>query len=128
METSPIAPEPPPTPPAPNWREQKARFKEHLNALARQVEQQGADEQFRAYLAGYARFWRYSFWNYHFIRWACPLATSVRGQREWESAGRSIKPGAKGIAILAPGRHWPAGGFKSLAFCRNRKVKRAGRR
>jgi hypothetical protein len=64
-----------------------------------------------AFLSGCARLWNYSVWNHHFIRMASPHAISVRGRRDWEAAGRTIKPGEKGHRHSAPLRHGLGSGF-----------------
>jgi antirestriction protein ArdC len=49
-----------------------------------------------------ARFHRYSASNVMLIRVQRPDATRVAGYRKWQSLGRQVKRGEKGIAILAP--------------------------
>jgi len=54
------------------------------------------------YLAAMARFHTYSFGNVMLIARQKPQATNVAGIRTWNSLGRFVKRGEKGILILAP--------------------------
>ena len=54
------------------------------------------------YLNAMARFHQYSFGNIMLIARQKPLATRVAGIRAWNSLGRFVKRGEKGIMILAP--------------------------
>ena len=49
-----------------------------------------------------ARFHTYGFGNVMLIARQKPDATHVAGFRTWNSLGRFVKPGEKGILILAP--------------------------
>src|SRR5437667_11876483 len=49
-----------------------------------------------------ARFHNYSFGNIMLIARQKPQATNVAGIRTWNSLGRFVKRGEKGIMILAP--------------------------
>ena len=54
------------------------------------------------YLTAMARFHNYSFGNIMLIARQRPTATRVAGIRTWNSLGRFVKRGEKGILILAP--------------------------
>src|SRR5581483_7520720 len=64
--------------------------------------QAGKSEALTSYLAAMARFRKYSLFNLMLILQACPNATRVAGYRTWQSLGRYVKKGEKGIMILAP--------------------------
>ena len=55
-----------------------------------------------AWLAASRRFHDYSSSNVFLILSQRPEATQVAGYRTWQSLGRQVKKGAKGIAVLAP--------------------------
>lgn len=95
------------------WRKVRASLREHLEQLAQQVDEAAGDREFMAMLDGAARLWRYSPFNQFWIRAQRPGATSVRGRREWEAAGRPVLEGEQQIIIFAPRSHgqgspWPA--------------------
>jgi len=54
------------------------------------------------YLAAMAKFRNYSFGNIMLIARQKPDATNVAGFRAWNSLGRFVRRGEKGISILAP--------------------------
>ena len=54
------------------------------------------------YLGAMAKFHTYSFGNIMLIARQKPDATNVAGIRTWNSLGRFVKRGEKGILILAP--------------------------
>ena len=56
----------------------------------------------REFLAVAARFHRYSADNIMLILAQAPEATRVAGYRRWQSLGRQVRKGERGIAILAP--------------------------
>jgi len=62
----------------------------------------GHSEALRQYLSAMAKFRTYSFLNILLILKACPNAGRVGGYRTWQSLGRQVKQGEKGIMILAP--------------------------
>ena len=70
----------------------------------------GESEVLTQYLNAMARFHTYSFGNIMLIARQKPTATRVAGIRTWNSLGRFVKRGEKGILILAPmvGRKRPA--------------------
>lgn len=63
---------------------------------------QGNSETLTQYLATMARFHRYSYCNNLLIFFQKPEAQRVAGFATWKKMGRWVKPGEKGIAILAP--------------------------
>lgn len=82
--------------------------KSTLERLANEVDSCLRDEGFREVLRSMARFWRYSLFNQWLIRRQRPGATRVAGRGTWASLGRRVRPGARGISIMAPSRR--AGG------------------
>lgn len=76
-------------------------IRENVKFLIEQLEA-GHSETLTAYLNAMARFHNYSFGNVLLIARQKPDATHVAGIRTWNSLGRFIKRGEKGIAILAP--------------------------
>ena len=62
----------------------------------------GHSEALTRYLAAMAKFRAYSFLNVLLILKQCPNAGRVAGYRTWQSFGRQVKKGEKGIMILAP--------------------------
>ena len=62
----------------------------------------GQSEALTRYLAAIAKFRTYSFLNVLLILKACPNASRVAGYKTWQSFGRQVKQGEKGILILAP--------------------------
>jgi antirestriction protein ArdC len=62
----------------------------------------GRSEVLTQYLAAMAKFHSYSFGNVMLIARQKPDATNVAGLRTWNSLGRFVRRGEKGIFILAP--------------------------
>lgn len=62
----------------------------------------GKSEALTRYLGAIAKFRTYSFLNVLLILKACPNASRVAGYKTWQSFGRQVKQGEKGILILAP--------------------------
>jgi hypothetical protein len=62
----------------------------------------GHSEVLTQYLGTMARFHTYSFGNVMLIARQKPDASNVAGIRTWNSLGRFVKRGEKGILILAP--------------------------
>lgn len=59
----------------------------------------------------------YSIRNGLLILWQKPAATKCAGFHDWKSAGRSVKKGSTGAAILVPiGKHMNAEGEEKLRF------------
>ncbi len=59
-------------------------------------------DRWRQFLAVTARFHRYSLNNVLLILLQAPHATRVAGYRRWQSLGRQVRRGERGIAIFAP--------------------------
>jgi len=72
-----------------------------IGQLAESLER-GQSEGLKDYLAAMARFPRYSLHNILLIMAQRPGATRVAGYRTWNSLGRQVHRGAKGILIFAP--------------------------
>src|SRR5579859_3009222 len=81
--------------------EVNTRTKEAVDFLVAALES-GHSEVLTAYLGAMARFHTYSFGNIMLIARQKPDATHVAGLRTWNSLGRFVKRGEKGIFILAP--------------------------
>jgi hypothetical protein len=64
--------------------------------------QRGHSETLKTYLSTIARFHRFSWNNALLIQHQCPHATHVAGFRTWQTLGRQIIKGSKGIMIFAP--------------------------
>jgi hypothetical protein len=77
------------------------RTKEAVDFLVAALES-GHSEVLTAYLGAMAKFHTYSFGNILLIARQKPDATNVAGLRAWNSLGRFVKRGEKGIFILAP--------------------------
>jgi hypothetical protein len=75
--------------------------KEAVDFLVAALES-GHSEVLAAYLGAMAKFHTYSFGNIMLIARQKPDATNVAGLRTWNSLGRFVKRGEKGIFILAP--------------------------
>lgn len=75
----------------------KQAFDELVEALVR-----GESQQLKEYLKVMGRFHRYSFFNQMLIMTQRKDAQQVAGFGTWKKLGRSVKKGAKGIAIMAP--------------------------
>lgn len=79
--------------------EKVAEAHERLSSM---VEAMVSGDDWRAMLAVAAKFHRYSFRNICLIVSQAPEATQVAGYRSWQSMGRQVRKGERGIAILAP--------------------------
>lgn len=73
----------------------RERFAAAIDALV-------SSERWTAWLESRARFHDYSFGNVMLIAFQRPDATQVAGYKAWQSMGRQVRKGEKGIAILAP--------------------------
>src|ERR1700720_3747730 len=62
----------------------------------------GHSEALTRYLSAMAKFRNYSVLNVMLILKQCPNAGRVAGYRTWQSFGRQVKQGEKGIMIFAP--------------------------
>ena len=74
---------------------------EAINQLAEALNA-GKSEALTRYLLAMAKFRAYSIFNVLLILRQCPDAGRVAGYRAWQSLGRHVKKGEKGIMILAP--------------------------
>jgi ribosomal protein L35AE/L33A len=79
----------------------KNKTKDAVDYLVQSLES-GHSEVLTQYLGTIARFHTYSFGNVMLIARQKPDATNVAGIRTWNSLGRFVKRGEKGILILAP--------------------------
>jgi hypothetical protein len=80
----------------------KDRLAEAHERLTDAVEHLVSGEDWQQMLALAARLHRYSPNNCMLIRAQRPDATMLGGYRRWQSLGRQVRKGEKGIAILAP--------------------------
>ena len=79
----------------------KNKTKDAVDYLVQSLES-GQSDVLTQYLAAMARFHTYSFGNVMLIARQKPDATNVAGIRTWNSLGRFVKRGERGILILAP--------------------------
>jgi hypothetical protein len=77
------------------------KTKEAVNYLVQSLEA-GQSSVLTQYLGAMAKFRNYSFGNVMLIARQKPDATNVAGLRTWNSLGRFVRRGEKGIFILAP--------------------------
>jgi hypothetical protein len=70
--------------------------------LAQAVDTLVASESWQAWLNSRATFHTYSLGNTMLIAFQRPDASLVAGFKSWQSMGRHVRKGEKGIAILAP--------------------------
>ena len=77
------------------------RTKDAVSYLVEALES-GQSEVLTQYLSAMGRFHNCSFGNIMLIARQKPDATNVAGLRTWNSLGRFVKRGEKGILILAP--------------------------
>jgi N-terminal domain of anti-restriction factor ArdC len=78
------------------------RITESIASLAAITDTVRQSEMFKSWLLTMSRFHSYSWNNQMLIYIQRPNATRVAGFHAWKAVGRSVKKGAKGIAILAP--------------------------
>lgn len=88
--------------PTDRTKELRQRIDNSLDTLARAVDEVRASDTFKAYLDMQARFHRYSWCNSLLILSQCPSASQVAGYRTWQSLGRQVRKGERGITIFAP--------------------------
>src|ERR1700758_699730 len=79
----------------------KSKTKDAIDYLVHSLES-GHSEVLTQYLGAMASFHTYSFGNVMLIARQKPDASNVAGIRTWNSLGRFVKRGEKGIFILAP--------------------------
>jgi len=88
------------------WRTESLPSNDKLaqlhDRLLTQTEALLDSQDWREFLAVAARFHRYSANNVMLILAQAPQATRVAGYRRWQSLGRQVRKGERGIAILAP--------------------------
>src|SRR5271166_1779807 len=82
--------------------ERQAKLDAAHQRLVEAVGELRSSEDWLRYLAFMRRFHNYSASNCLMILSQRPDATRVAGFHTWKSLGRSVKKGAKGIAIFAP--------------------------
>ncbi len=78
---------------------------DRLEQLAKAVDDVRASELFRQYLDVQARFHKYSWHNTMLIVTQKPDAERVAGFKTWQTMGRYVRKGERGIMIFAP-RPW----------------------
>jgi hypothetical protein len=79
----------------------KNKTKEAADYLVQSLEA-GHSEVLTQYLRAMGKFHTYSFGNIMLIAQQKPSASNVAGVRTWNSLGRFVRRGEKGILILAP--------------------------
>jgi hypothetical protein len=85
------------------WAEaRQAKLADLHTQLVDQVSTLTNADQWRAWLSFATRFHSYSFNNMILIWLQRPDATWVGGIKRWNSMGRTVRKGERGIAILAP--------------------------
>lgn len=77
-------------------------MKSILASLEKGVKGIFTGERYAGFLKTMSRFHRYSFQNTLLIAMQRPDATLVAGYRKWQSMGRQVRRGEKGITIVAP--------------------------
>jgi antirestriction protein ArdC len=85
-----------------NQKEREERVKQALSMLEQGVKEVICSENWGEYLKIQSKFHHYSFANAMLIFIQKPDAEQVAGYKTWESLGRWVKKGSKGIKILAP--------------------------
>jgi hypothetical protein len=90
------------------------------------VEALATGEEWQRMLTIAARFPTYSTGNVLLIGVQRPDATKVAGIRTWNSLGRRVRKGEKGIAILAPCLYRPRSELDTVAPPRRRDTRRPG--
>ena len=80
----------------------KDRITQHIQELAEATDAARVSEEMLHYLDMCSRFHRYSPQNVWLILMEKPDATMIAGFKRWQSMGRHVKKGERGIPILAP--------------------------
>lgn len=75
---------------------------ETLTKLEQGIRDLANSDRWARWLASAARFHHYSFGNQLLIALQCPDATRVAGYKTWQSMGRQVRKGERGLRILAP--------------------------
>lgn len=78
------------------------KVRELHERLVAGVEELVSSDRWQTFFATAARFHRYSATNVLLISLQAPHATRVAGYRRWQSLGRQVRKGERGIAIFAP--------------------------
>lgn len=86
-------------------KELRASIDSQLDTLARAVDEVRASELFQNFLKFQARFHSYSWHNSWLILTQSPNASRVAGFKTWQTMGRFVRKGERGIMIFAP-RPW----------------------
>jgi antirestriction protein ArdC len=86
-------------------REAGQKIEDSIRELVEQMSR-GKSDQLVRYLEFASRFHTYSFGNLLLILFQRPDAARVAGLRQWNRLGRHVRPGEKGIMILAPMEVW----------------------
>lgn len=73
-----------------------------MKSLAKGVTEYFTSEKYGEYLKTMMNFHQYSFNNILLILMQCPDATFVTGYHNWQTMGRQVNHGEKGITIIAP--------------------------
>ena len=81
---------------------QSDKIKELTNRLEAGIKEVFASDHYREYLSAMNKFHSYSYNNSLLIHLQKPQASYVAGFKTWETLGRHVKKGEKGITILAP--------------------------
>lgn len=81
---------------------QTDRIKELTDKLEAGIKEVFASGHYRKYLSTMNKFHSYSYNNTLLINMQKPEASYVAGYKTWETLGRHVKKGEKGITILAP--------------------------
>ena len=81
---------------------QTDRVKELTDRLEAGIKEVFASGHYREYLSAVHKFHSYSYNNSMLILMQKPEASYVAGFKTWETLGRHVKKGEKGITILAP--------------------------
>ena len=81
---------------------QTDRIKELMDKLEAGIKEVFASGHYREYLSAMNKFHSYSYNNSMLIHLQKPEASYVAGYKTWETLGRHVKKGEKGITILAP--------------------------
>ncbi|MCZ6655528.1 MAG: ArdC-like ssDNA-binding domain-containing protein [Planctomycetota bacterium] len=83
----------------------RRQIDDRLGMLAKALDEVRASEMFRQYLDVQARFHKYSWHNTMLIVTQKPDAERVAGFKTWQTMGRHVRKGERGIMIFAP-RPW----------------------
>lgn len=78
------------------------KIKAALQQIDESLETISTDEDWLRYLYFQSRFYNYSFGNTMLIYLQNRNATYVKGYKAWNTLGRYVRKGSKGLAILAP--------------------------